>query len=684
METSSKQCCRNSSPKGEIDIKPLNPELKQMLIKIANTIRGLSIDAVQKADSGHPGLPLGCAELGAYLFGYALRYNPKDPKWINRDRFILSAGHGSMWLYSCLHLAGYDLTLDDIKQFRQLHSKTPGHPESHETPGVEATTGPLGQGVGNAAGAALALKLLENKFNTDKQTILNSKVFFLMGDGCVMEGVSSEASSLAGHLRLDNLIGIYDSNHVSLDGPLSESCSENTRMRYEAYGWEVYEVDGNDIDAVHEVIQKVLVNQERPRLIIARTIIGKGSPNKAGTHKVHGSPLGPEEVKATKMALGLSEEAFFVPPEVYDFFKKKRVQDAQREEEWRKTFDAWGKANPDKLKEYHVMAKQEIPSDLEKKLQALEIKAPVAGRKASQDVINMLADILPYLYGGSADLSGSDLTMMKKYPLVSPGSFSGRNIKFGVREFAMATMATGMAQTDMILPFIGTFLTFSDYMRNAIRLCALSKAHVIYQFTHDSIFLGEDGPTHQPIEHYAALRAIPNLQVIRPGDEYEVKMTWIAALRYKGPTAILLSRQSLPSILETHVPYDQGIGRGAYILKKEKGKADFMLVAAGSELHLAMDVAAELEKRGKQVRVVSMPCWEIFEEQSEDYKESVFGGDLGQRVSIEVGVDQGWYKYIGRKGIAICMKTFGASAPYKDLAKEFGFTTEAILNRLLK
>jgi len=661
----------------------LNPELKQTLAKIANTIRGLSMDAVQKADSGHPGLPMGCAEIGACLWGLVLRYNPKDPLWPNRDRFILSAGHGSMWLYSCLHLSGYPLSLEDLKNFRQLHSKTPGHPESLDTEGVETTTGPLGQGLGNAVGQALGMKLLAARFNTDQHQIFSNKVFALMGDGCVMEGITSEVSSLAGHMKLDNLIVIYDANKVSLDGPLAESCSENTKMRYEAYGWEVFEVDGNDLDAVHAVLLRARENQERPRLIIAHTVIGKGSPNKAGTSKVHGSPLGPEEVKASKEVLGIPEEAFYIPQNVKDYFKSKLSGDATLQEEWKKTFDAWARANPEKLKEYEAMAHKALPANLEQQLDALAIKAPIAGRKASQDVLNFLADILPQLIGGSADLSVSDLTMMKKFPVVTPGHFAGRNIKFGVREFGMATMATGMAETGMITPFIGTFLTFSDYMRNAIRLCSLMKQQVIYQFTHDSIFLGEDGPTHQPIEHYAALRAIPNLQVIRPGDQNEVKMAWIAALRYQGPTAILLSRQNLPEEPGTKVSYAEGMGRGAYIIKKEKSKPDYMLVATGSELHLAVDVATELEKLGKSVRVVSMPCWELFEWQGTDYKQSVFGGDLGQRVSIEAGVEQGWHKYIGMDGIAIAMHGFGASAPYQDLAKEFGFTVESILDRIL-
>ncbi len=663
-------------------LTPLSSEIKTLLGKIANTIRGLAMDAVQKADSGHPGLPMGCAEIGAYLYGYHLKHNPQNPKWLNRDRLILSAGHGSMWLYSCLHLAGFKLSLEEIKRFRQLNSQTPGHPESHEAVGIEATTGPLGQGVANAVGQALALKLLAERFNTADCSLIDAKVFFLMGDGCVMEGISAEASSLAGHLQIDNLIGIYDSNHICLDGPLSESCSEQTRQRYESYGWEVYEVDGHDLEALHQTIEQARSNQKRPCLIIAHTIIGKGSPNKAGTHQAHGAPLGVEEIKATKIALGITEEPFFVAPAIYDFFKVKMIQEAKNEELWHQKFKVWGQANPEKQQEFEKMEKHEIPPELIDKLSALTIKTPVAGRKASQEVINLLTEQLPYLYGGSADLSGSDLTMIKKYPIVSPGVFKGRNIKFGVREFAMCAIATGMSHTGMIVPFIGTFLTFSDYMRNAIRLCALSQEQVIYQFTHDSIFLGEDGPTHQPIEHYASLRTIPRLHVIRPGDEYEVKMAWLAALHYQGPTAIILSRQNLPSIPETHVSFEEGLARGAYIIKKEQQKAEYLIVATGSELHLAKDVSTELEKKGKSVRVVSMPCWELFEKQSKEYQESIFGGDLGKRISIESGVDQGWHKYIGRKGLAICLKDFGKSAPCKDLEKDFGFTVEAILEKI--
>lgn len=661
----------------------LSSDQKEMLEKIANTIRDLSIDAVQKADSGHPGLPLGCAEIGAYLYGVHLRYNPKDPHWINRDRFILSAGHGSMLLYSCLHLSGYNLSLDDIKNFRQLHSKTPGHPECRETEGVETTSGPLGQGFGNAIGQALGLKILEAKFNTPTQTIIDAKVVVLMGDGCVMEGITSEVSSLAGHLKLNNVIAIYDSNHICLDGPTSETLSEDTKMRYLAYGWEVYEIDGYDLDSLDKIMSDLRHSQEKPVLIIAHTIIGKGSPNKAGTHKVHGSPLGPEEVIATKEALKLPLEPFYVPQAVSDFFADKLQKDIALEKAWQERFEDWAKQNPKLLATFETMRHQALPANLEAALKALPIKAPVAGRKASEEVIRYLADILPFLYGGSADLSCSDLTLIKQFPLISPGVFNGRNIKFGVREFGMATMATGMSETGMFIPFIGTFLTFSDYMRNAIRLCALMREHVIYQFTHDSIFLGEDGPTHQPIEHYAALRAIPHLHVIRPADANEVKMAWIAALTYKGPTALLLSRQNLPEIQGTDLPYAEGMGRGAYIVKKETGKPDYTLVATGSEVWLAMDVAAALEKLGKQVRVISFPCWELFEMQDAEYQESIFGGDLGKRVSIEAGVAQGWHRYIGRSGIAISIEYFGASAPYKALQKAYGFTVEDILDRIL-
>lgn len=661
----------------------MDQDLKKQLSKIASTVRELSMEAVQKANSGHPGLPMGCAEFGAFLYGCVIQHNPKNPKWLNRDRFVLSAGHGSMLLYSLLHLSGFNLSMDEIKRFRQLHSKTPGHPEFHVTEGVEATTGPLGQGVGNAVGQALGLKILAAKFNTPEHPLFTSKVYCLAGDGCLMEGVSGEASSLAGHLKLDNLILIHDANKITLDGDLVESSSEDTKLRYKAYGWDVYEVDGYDFDAMEKIFNEIRTQQKRPCFIEMRTIIGKGSPNKQGTHKAHGAPLGMEEVELVKKELGLPEEAFYVPQAVRDFFDKRLPKDAQLEQKWKEMFRAWSEANPDLYKEFMKMVEKKLPDDLEERLRKLEIKSPIAGRAASNAVINALADWLPQLIGGSADLSESDRTMIKKSPLIKTGDFKGRNIKYGIREFAMAAAATGLAETDMITPFIGTFLTFSDYMRNAIRLAALSKVPVIYHFTHDSIFLGEDGPTHQPIEQLAALRTIPFLQVIRPADANEVKMAWIAALRYRGPTAFALSRQNLPEIQGTNVSYEQGMGRGAYIIKKETQKPQFTLMATGSEVSLALDVANALEKQGKSVRVISMPCWEIFENQSAEYKQSIVGGDIGKRVSIEAGTSFGWHKYIGMDGTAISMETFGESAPMGDLAIEFGFTVDSILDRLL-
>lgn len=660
----------------------MDAELKKELGKIANTIRELSIEAVQKANSGHPGLPMGCAEFGAYLYGCVLQHNPKNPKWLNRDRFILSAGHGSMLLYSCLHLSGFALSIDDIKRFRQLHSITPGHPEYGMTPGVEATTGPLGQGVANAVGQALGLKLLAAKFNTEDPPLFNSKVYCLAGDGCIMEGISSEASSLAGHLGLDNLVLIYDSNKICLDGPLTECCSEDTRMRYRAYGWDVYEIDGYDFDKMDEVFTHIREMQKKPCLIVMSTVIGKGSPNKSGTHKVHGSPLGQEEVEATKKAIGLPEEEFFVPQSVYNFFAEKLQRQNVLEKNWNDTFRSWSQRYPELARQFTQMVNKELPSDLESQLTKIEMKSPLAGRSASQIILDALGALLPQIYGGSADLSCSDLTLMKKFEIVSSRNFSGRNIKFGVREFAMAAAATGLYQTQMITPFIGTFLTFSDYMRNAIRLAALSKVQVIYQFTHDSIFLGEDGPTHQPVEHVAELRAIPRVHLIRPADNNEVKMAWLAALKYEGPTAIVLSRQALPELAGTAVPYEQGMGRGAYIVKKESAPLHFTLFATGSELSLALDVAAALEKRGKSVRVISMPCWEIFEKQDEAYKTSIVGGNLGKRVSIEAATCFGWHRWIGTDGIAISIESFGESAPMSELATEFGFTVDAILGRL--
>lgn len=664
-------------------MEKLSTETKMMLAKVANTVRALSMDAVQRANSGHPGLPMGCAELGAYLYGVALRINPKNPKWLNRDRLVLSAGHGSMWLYSLLHLSGFDLSLDDIKHFRKFKSKTPGHPEYGLTDGVEATTGPLGQGAGNAVGMALAGKILEEKFNTPKEKIFDYKVISLVSDGDVMEGVSSEASALAGHWKLNNLIFIFDANRVTLDGPLSDCCSEDTLERYRAYGWDVYEMDGYNFEAMHTLFSRLRENQQRPTFIMMHSMIGRGSPNKAGTSSVHGSPLGAEEVAASKASLGLPQEDFYVPVAVREFFENRLQERREAYESWLERFRLWAKANPKLHEELVQMESHRLPDDLEERLSAIAIKSPMASRSSSHEVIQTLAHLLPDLYGGSADLSSSDMTMMKGYPQIAQNHFLGRNIKFGVREFAMGTIANGLAYSQLFTPFVGTFLTFSDYMRNSIRLAALSKLRVIYQFTHDSIFLGEDGPTHQPIEHLAALRAIPNLHVIRPADANEVKMAWLAALTYKGPTALILSRQPLRELKGTKIAFKEGLERGAYIIKREKKKPDYTLFATGSEVALALDVAEALEKRGRDVRVVSMPCFELFEKQSAEYKASVVEGDLGRRVSIEAASEMGWHKYIGREGLSIAMDTFGESAPASVLAEAFGFQVDQILERIM-
>lgn len=661
----------------------MDAKQKQIVEEIANTIRELSIEAVEKANSGHPGLPLGCAELGAYLYAIELKHNPKNSSWINRDRFVLSAGHGSMLLYSCLHLAGFKLSMKEIKSFRQLHSKTPGHPEVHLTDGVEATTGPLGHGIGNAIGMAIGNKILASKFNTDKYKLFNSKIYSLAGDGCMMEGAVSEASSIAGHLRLDNLVVIYDSNKISLDGPISESTSEDTKARYRSYGWDVFEIDGHDLDAIDATFKEINERQERPVLIVANTIIGKGSPHKAGTHKVHGSPLGKEEVEATKAALNLPKEDFFVSQKIYDYFAKKLEKQKILEDEWNNKFSLWAKENPKLFEEFKKMQTKVLPSNLEEMLRKIAIKSPIATRESSGIVLNFLAENLPFIYSGSADLSCSDKTYLNKFDLITYSNFKGRNFKFGVREFAMGTISNGLALTDAFLPVCGTFLVFSDYMRNAIRIAALSKLHVIYQFTHDSIFLGEDGPTHQSVEHLAGLRAMPNLQVIRPCDANEIKMAWIAALKYKGPTALILSRQNLKTLIETDVSYEDGLSKGAYIVKKEKNKPDFTIFATGSEVELALEVTSKLIQMDKDVRVVSFPSFDIFEKQSQKYKDSILKGPLGKCVSIEAGVEFGWHKYIGKEGIAISVNTFGVSAPMDDLKEKFNFTVDKIVQELI-
>jgi transketolase len=656
-------------------------KLKEDLSLIANTIRELSIDAVEKANSGHPGLPMGCAEIGAYLYGVALNHNPSHFHWIARDRFVLSAGHGSMLLYSCLHLAGFKLTRKDIENFRQLDSLTPGHPE-FGTDGVEATTGPLGQGLGNSVGLALGYKILQAKFNKKEYPLFTNKIYCLLSDGCIMEGATSEASSLAGLWKLDNLVAIYDCNHICLDGPTSECLHEDVKKRYKAYNWNVLEIDGNDLDQIDQAISSLKEKQKKPTLIIAHTIIGKGSPNKAGTNKCHGSPLGKEEVVLTKEALHLPQDPFTVPSRVYAFFEERRKMQQEKEQSWKALFESWAEVYPKLHKEFLKMQDKTLPENFEEKLSQIAISSPVSGRKASGIVVNHLAKDLPFIYGGSADLSSSDMTFLEGMGIISSKNKKARNIKFGVREFAMATICSGLSLTGMMVPFCGTFLVFSDYMRNAIRLAAISPYHVIYQFTHDSFLLGEDGPTHQPIEQLASLRAMPNLLVIRPASNHEVKMAWIAALHHIGPTAIVLSRQNMIDRPETNKNYHEGLSKGAYIVKQEMTKPDYTIMATGSELSLAFEVSEALEKKGKSVRVISFPSFRLFDQQSNEYKHQILGGDIGKRISIEAASSFGWQKYIGREGIAISIDEFGSSAPMDQLKEKFGFTVDAILRKI--
>ena len=613
-----------------------------MLTKIANTIRSLTMDAVEQAGSGHPGLPMGCAELGAFLFAEFLQYNPSCPKWKDRDRLILSAGHGSLWLYACLHLAGFSTSIEDLKQFRQFGSKTPSHPDILKTEGVEATTGVDGQGVGFAVGQALALKIQD----------INSKVVILAGDGCLMEGISYESCSLAGHLNLNNLILVYDSNRTTLDGYVAESFSEDIKLRFKAQNWDVFEIDGHDFDQIREVFLPLRKDQNRPAIIIARTKIGRGAPTKEGTPAAHGRPLGQKEVERAKAYLSINKEPFYVDPAIYLFFREK--------------------SQP-----FSDSIKKEIDVDLKTIIEKITIKSPIATRWASHEVLNVIAEHIPSLIVGSADLSSSDGTFLRNSSFISKDQFRGKNIKYGVREFAMASMAAGMAQTDLILPVIGTFLAFVDYMRSALRMTSLMRLKVIYHLTHDSIFVGHDGPTHQPIEQLSSLRGIPGLLIIRPADVHEVKAAWIAALEYQGPTAIILSRQPLPELCHSSL---EGALKGAYIINSEKTDiVEYLLLATGSEVQLALEIAQEL---GPATRVVSIPSWELFEKQADEYKKTLLQGKL--KVSIEAGIEQGWHKYIGSDGIAICLSEFGECGSIEDLKKHFGYTKEQIVNKIRK
>ncbi len=662
---------------------PSRAERDQLAI---DTLRFLAVDMVERAHSGHPGAPMGQAPMAYLLWSRHLRFDPRRPDWPNRDRFVLSCGHASALLYGLLHLAGYNLPISELQRFRQLGSKTPGHPEHGLTPGVETTTGPLGQGLGNAVGMALAERLLAARFNRKRFALFDHRTWVLASDGDMMEGVSSEASSLAGHLALGKLNVLYDSNRITIDGPTDISFTEDVGRRYEAYGWHVQHVDdGNDLKLLDRAISAMAAETERPSLTVVHTHIGYGSPHKQDTPEAHGAPLGTEEVAATKKAMGWPEEPTFrVPEGARDAFAAAREKGARLAAEWDAALERYAAAHPEEAGELRRRLAGELPSFWRRLVPDFaEGDGPIATRKASGKVLNALAGAIPELVGGSADLAGSNDTTIKGEPFASAGEPGGRNVHFGVREHAMGAILNGLALSGLIRPYGGTFLIFSDYMRPAIRLAALMELPVIYVFTHDSIFLGEDGPTHQPIAQLAALRAIPGLSVIRPADARETAAAWRAALEHTdGPTALSLTRQGLPVLAETAGRAADGVLRGGYVLSEpEGGNAEAILLATGSEVSLALEAAGVLADRGRRVRVVSLPSWDRFDAQPVGYRSSVLPPSIPHRLAIEAGSPLGWHKYVGERGGVHAMEGFGASAPWKDLAKHFGFTAEAVADR---
>lgn len=649
-----------------------------------NTIRTLSIDAVQKANSGHPGLPLGAAPLIYHLYKNVLKHNPSNPNWLNRDRFILSAGHGSMLLYSILHLCGYDISIDDIKSFRQWGSKTPGHPEYKHTPGVEMTTGPLGQGFATAVGMAVAREYLAAIFNEDGFEIFNHYVFCLCSDGDLMEGISHEAASFAGHQKLSKLIFFYDDNGITIDGETNLTYSDDVEKRFLSYGWKVFRInDVNNLDEVKKVTEEAIKSSDLPVLIISKSIIGYGSPNKQNKAAAHGAPLGKDEVILTKQNLNWDyEEEFFVPDEVRNHFEDVKLKGIKSEESWNELLKNYFEKYPEKAKLLNQLLKGELNIDWKNSLP--HFTDSMATRQASGKVLSELSKQIPFLIGGSADLSESNNTYVKEAGVFSPGNRKGRNIHFGVREHAMAAIMNGIALHSNLIPYGGTFLIFSDYLRPSLRLAALMGIKVIYVFTHDSIGLGEDGPTHQPIEHLASLRAIPNVVVIRPSDANEVTEAWRFAIKHKGgPVLLILTRQKVQTINRSKYSHQEGLQKGAYIIKDSE-KIDLIILASGSEVELALSSAEELENRNYGVRVVSFPSWEIFEMQDDDYKNYVLPKSVNKRIVIEAGKSFGWERYIGSEGLAISVEQFGASAPEKVLFEKFGFTVENVVNKAIQ
>jgi transketolase len=650
-----------------------------LLAQAANEARGLAMDAVHACNSGHLGLPLGCAEIGAVLFGESMRYYPDAPKWLNRDRFILSAGHGSMFLYSWLHLAGYAVSKEDVKHFRALHSNTPGHPEFHETPGVEATTGPLGQGVGNAVGYALSGKRAAARFNTPAHTLFDHHIIAIHGDGCLQEGVAKEAIAFAGHNGLDNLVLIYDSNDVTLDAMADQSQGENAEQYFASQGWDAVTIDGQDLLAIAAAIEQAKAAKNgRPKVIIAKTLIGKGIPEVAGTAKGHGEG-GAKFIVGARAGLGLpADEHFYVSPETVAFFTAKKAASKVEFEKWQAIYDAWSKANPALAAELTAGVANAVPLELSAKIPAFAADYKDATRSAGATVINAVAKEIPQFLTGSADLFGSTKNYLKDAGDYSAANPLGRNIWFGIREHAMGAICNGIAYDGIFRASGATFLVFADYLRGAIRLAALSNLPVTYIFTHDSVGVGEDGPTHQPVETVSGLRVIPNLDVIRPGDAEETAGAFVAAMsRTDGPTALILTRQAIPLMNELSVEARRdGVLRGGYIARKETGALTTLLLATGSELQYAMAAASEL---GDGVRVVSLPCFERFERQSAEYRESVLPKACTKRVSIEAGVTDLWWKYLGTDGKALGIDRFGISAPGDVVFRELGMTKDHVV-----
>lgn len=646
------------------------------------TFRFLSADGVQKAKSGHPGMPMGMAPAAYLLWTKIMRHNPANPKWLNRDRFVLSAGHGSMLIYSMLHLCGYDMSLDDLKNFRQLGSKTPGHPEYEPELGVEVTTGPLGQGISNAVGMAIAEKYLESYFNKDGSDIIDYKIYVIAGDGDLEEGVSAEASSLAGHLGLDNLIVIYDDNHISIDGDTNLSFTEDVAMRYKAYGWNVITVDGDgtDLAAIEKAIKKAKRYKGKPSIIKLRSHIAYGSPNMQDTAAAHGSPLGEEEIKLTKQKFGWDgDKTFYIPEEVAEHMGQIRQAGIKAEKSWQRKFNKYAKQFPELAQQFVNAAEGKLGVDLDELLPTFTTDKAIATRKASGAVLNAVMPHMPLILGGSADLTPSNNTRFEGAVDFQRDQWQGRYIRYGVREHAMGALMNGISVSGLCRAYGGTFFVFSDYMRPAVRVAAMSGYPTIFVFTHDSIGLGEDGPTHQPVEHLPSLRAMPNLIVLRPADANETAQAWKFTLEYHdGPVALLLTRQGLPVLDQDKYASAKNLVKGAYAVKPADNP-DVLLLSSGSEVSVALCAAEGLESEGIKVQVVSMPSWELFEKQSQEYKDSVIPPQVKARVGIEAAIGLGWSKYLGEKGIFIGMSEFGASAPYKEAFAHFGITTENVI-----